>query len=386
MKKEEVFVVIDSKKVAKKLSKVLAMFNEKQYDNDAIECALKCKDVIHFWDNISWAWGDEICCLKNDKKEVSVSELKQILAMEHLKTGDVIVASNPKNKKGWVLKLEGDNKYFMHKNIYCLQTEKFMEYIVQQSISYGKFIRYATEEEKQLLNPGAKEDEKNTVDFTNYFKEVENDKKDLEIGKWYFADRNDTTEHKALVFLQGHGVKTYGFTHAGLWTNDYVCFNTFCNPNYKYAKATGCEVSERFFKECHKRYSNKIGFIFNNITNEITACDEIIFKNGTWLEAKKIEIDPFKELKEAHKKGFEIEYKSSSGQWRTSSNPAWRKTGNYRIRPRKIGDWIRTTNSVTNVNAYIQINETNINSFNIDGVRVSNQMVIDILNNGKYTV
>lgn len=402
MKKEEVFVLIDSKKVAKKLSKVLAMFNEKVFtnpdhlneDNNGKSEHWRYGFSIGMWQgkNLNSSHYRNI-----EHKEVSVSELKKILAMEHLKKGDVVVCELGNEK--WIVEFSHFDTVEPFKLISFKWNYKGDTAESVRGGYFDKFIRYATEEEKQLLNPVKKEDEKHTgsfeslrkcdiVDFPNDFKEVENNKKDLEVGKWYFVDRSKviTNDPKALVMYQGNGVSTFGFNHNGTYINDYGAYDTFCNPDYQYTKSTQEEVAERFFKECHKRYPNKIGFIFNHSTNEITSGNEIVFKNGTWLEAKKIEIDPFKELKEAHKKGFEIEYKSSSGQWKTSSNPAWRKTGNYRIRPRKIGDWFRITNSVTNVNAYIQINETNINNVNENDVRISNQMVIDILNNGKYTV
>lgn len=394
MKKEEVFVVIDSKKVAKKVAKVLEMFNESVFSspnhNDENQNG---KDECFKYGFSCGSWQGKNLkhwCYRNiEHKEVSVSELKQILAIEHLKKGDACIMGIDDLK--WLVvfeRMRGDyfEGYYMHFG------SKFMTSFTG---GFDKFIRYATEEEKQLLNPGAKEDEKHTgsfeslrkcdsVDFPNDFKELTSDDYN---GKWVVIDCHQYrspkgTARDAIVYFNS-SVNSFGFDYEGCFTNDFYTPN---NEHNIKRLATQEEVSERFLNESHRRYPNKIGFIFNHTTNEITAGGEIVFKNGTWLEAKKIEIDPFKELKEAHKKGFEIEYKSSSGQWKTSSNPAWRKTGNYRIRPVKIGDWFFTTHEQTNVKYYYQVNETNINDVKPNHVRILNQMVIDILNNGKYTV
>lgn len=396
MKKEEVYVIIDTEKKAKKVAKVLAMFNESVFtDPDHL-------NVYHNGSDGHWAFGlsDGSWMGKNlygqdnisiNHTEVTVSELKQIIAMDLLKKGDVVVCDLGNEK--WIVE-------FSHFSWPQLVGSKW-NYKGETHVSvrggyFDKFIRYATEEEKQLLNPSVKEDEKHTgsfeslrkcdsVDFPNDFKEVENPIKDPIKGVWRFVKKqegNNLHEVDALVFDNGN-YQSFGFDHLDRFINNY--FVKFNSKSFK-RNATQEEVAERFFKECYKLYPNKIGFIFNHSTNEITACGEIIFKNGTWLEAKKIEIDPFKELKEGHKKGIEIEYKSSSGIWKTSSNPAWRKTGNYRIRPVKIGDWFFTTHDQTNVKYYYQVNETNINSVGPNHVRILNQMVIDILNNGKYTV
>lgn len=400
MKKENVFVVIDTRKKAEKASKVLAMFNQKLASELLFKYCLQNNGWLHISklsNTNKWVWSVPESHLTKNDKEVSVSELKQILAMEHIKSGDVVVCRKEKDNFN-IFEVSYTDSYYIYYKRRFSSKDGLGEY--SGAWFFENFHRYATEEEKQLLNPPVvKEDEKHTgsfeslrnlkcdtVDFPNDFKEVEKDKKDLEVGKWYFVDRNDTTEHKALVIFKGHNVDAYGFSHKGLYTDNYGCYNTFCNPKYQYTKATQEQVAERFFKETRKRYPNHIGYVFNHGKNEIFTGSEIVFKNGTWLEAKKIEIDPFKELKEAHKKGFEIEYKSSSGQWKTSSNPAWRKTGNYRIRPVKIGDWFLTTHEQTNVKYYYQVNETNINYVRGNHVRILNQMVIDILNNGKYTV
>lgn len=478
MKKEQVFVVIDTEKKAKKVAVLLHMFRQYESGYHTIrkclsEQACLCYNVqCDYW---HWSYYDDAI---EFRKEVSVSELKQIIAMDLLKKGDVVVCDLGNEK--WIVE-------FSHFSWPQLVGSKW-NYKGETHVSvrggyFDKFIRYATEEEKKLLNTGAKkvsvcvdrdvmetylllsdkftndlkmlkapkeivkvkingslsfdilrdhkvvlekivkdnpkskieifkngnwkeigcltvddqkEDEKHTgsfeslrkcdsVDFPNDFKEVETKSKEPVKGVWRFIKKQEHNElHKvdALIFDNGNDL-SFGFNHVNKYTNSYgLKYNLDCFIR----DATPYEVSERFFKECHDRYPNKIGFSFNNLTNEIISADEIIFKNGTWLEAKKIEIDPLKELKEAHKKGFEIEYKSSSGQWKTSSNPAWRKTGNYRIRPVKIGDWFFTTHEQTNVKYYYQVNETNINDVKPNHVRILNQMVIDILNNGKYTV
>lgn len=383
MKKENVFVVIDTKKKAEKSASLLNMFNQYSLGYHMLNRCLSEKACLYYsvthgcW---SWVHYDDVV---KKRKEVSVSELKQILALEHLKKGDVVVCDLGNEK--WIVEFSHFDTVEPFKLISFKWNYKGDTAESVRGGYFNKFIRYATEEEKQLLNPAEKEFSKETRDFPNDFKEVETKSEESPKGVWRFIKKQEDNElHKfdALIFDNCNDV-SFGFNHSNQYTNSY---GLKYNRNCFIRDAKHNEVSERFFKECHDRYPNKIGFSFNNLTNEIISADEIIFKNGTWLEAKKIEIDPFKELKEAHKKGFEIEYKSSSGQWKTSSNPAWRKTGNYRIRPVKIGDWFFTTHEQTNVKYYYQVNETNINDVKPNHVRILNQMVIDILNNGKYTV
>lgn len=151
MKKEltkgDVYVVVDTPKKAKKLKKVLDMFGERIYDVDriAIDNGSYHTGTVALYDDYDKIYivDDEWYIYSHTpsgRTKVSIKELRNILAKEHLKKGDYVVLSNgligkiiKPVAKSEILVLDNEND-----NVTC---------------SIEDFKRYATHEEIALLDP-----------------------------------------------------------------------------------------------------------------------------------------------------------------------------------------------------------------------------------------
>src|SRR5690606_6173516 len=124
MTKKDVYVVVDTPKKAKKLKRLLDMFNEPMYreTNQRFSENEVSKEypIIHF---SRGKWAGYACKSYQDKTKVSIKKLRTILAKEHLKEGDYVVLKN-----GDVHKIDDVNNKL-----------------------YVFFKRYATTEEIELL-------------------------------------------------------------------------------------------------------------------------------------------------------------------------------------------------------------------------------------------
>lgn len=266
--KNEIYVVVDTPKKAKKLQKVLDMFGEKTYK----ELQLELNVAIHFWNNNSWAF-----CIDDyypeGKQKVSIKELRNILAVEHLKEGDFVVCG--------IGHIEYVTKYKRFDGNHFESIDYNM--IGGSGKNHGSgcfdnFIRYATEEERSLLEP-------------------KEEKKELEVGKWYKANN--------ALFNHQNGFNSYGFSR-GSWT--------YCNWRTKredwindVVLATAEEVKQALIKEAEKLYNvgdkvkslteraheliisemkfNQIGSINDLwVTCENGTRNCLIFRNGKWAE------------------------------------------------------------------------------------------------------
>lgn len=141
-----------------------------------------------------------------------------------------------------------------------------------------------------------------SADLKSWFPSVFSE---LKIGKWYWIDRGYKNDVEALVLFQGQGVETFGFTHGGIWTDDYGSESSFCTPEYKYTKATYKEVETALINEAIMRgYKNNnhdclsIPTYTHKNTDELFYLNEdtmnlhigknsysnVIFKDGEWAE------------------------------------------------------------------------------------------------------
>src|SRR5690606_31486226 len=87
-KKEDVYVIVDSRKKAIELEEVLKMFGEATFSDDSIDQCLLMDGLLVFskfyesW--LATGFGE-------NRDQVSIQELKNILAAECLKPGDEVV-------------------------------------------------------------------------------------------------------------------------------------------------------------------------------------------------------------------------------------------------------------------------------------------------------
>lgn len=157
LKKEEVYVRVSSKKKARKLKDVLDMFNQSQddltfYELKSFEAGWlnnqKETPVLVFNDEI---WIGGWLSYNENKTKVSLKELRNILAMEYLKEGDVVVCRNKKTSVQHIFEIDSislDCFGYLSRH-----SNKDGFSINDGYWSIPSFIRYATEEEKKLLKP-----------------------------------------------------------------------------------------------------------------------------------------------------------------------------------------------------------------------------------------
>lgn len=235
MKKTDVYVVVDTPKKAKKLKEVLDMFGEK-YGGRTFEL-LENKDGDKVYFNMCSEWNtDTVSEIHLKRSKVSIKELRNILAREYLKEGDVVILKDQGNYL--ICEFERmatkafDGQFVSRK--FCNLDGSELE--LDGGI-HEYFIRYATEEEKALLEP----------------------KKELEVGKWYLIDCEgyySPTAKNAVVYDNGEDY-SYGFDFEGKFINDFNLSN--CR-RYVIRELTPQEVEQALIEEA-KRRGFKKGFI-----------------------------------------------------------------------------------------------------------------------------
>lgn len=309
LKKEEVFVRVSSEKKARKLKELLEMFGESVYEptlerlkNGVVSDEYPYVHINRVWTGLS----EGITCKENPK--VSLKELRNILAFEKLKRGDIIIASIGSTK--YVVEFDR----FLDTGIILGSKYRTIGHdLILTAGRFKNFIRYATEEEKALLEP----------------------KKELEVGKWY-------KHPKGSIYFINHECERghlygYGFDEKGNWDVKHQIDSRYCDFNsvakYDITEATPKEVEEALIKEAKMWY--KVGDvidqskIYPNISNKKTIidikkfrfgdinkdsvevltgiCAETVFKNGKWAEV----INPEKSLEERIKELEDFVFKAT---------------------------------------------------------------------------
>lgn len=152
LKKEEIFVNIQSESEYNKVIKLLRSFDQ--------ECRIKGWDrderCAHFYNNY-WC-VPERSYIEKFKTEVSLQELKNILAFKYLKKGDVIIFSGGTSGLLWIAEFErfipsrGINLplSIKTKRHNSLHKESRYRHSTSGEI-YGSFVRFATDGEKRAL-------------------------------------------------------------------------------------------------------------------------------------------------------------------------------------------------------------------------------------------
>ena len=120
------------------------------------------------------------------------------------------------------------------------------------------------------------------------------------VGRWYWIDRGNRGELRALVVFQGNEEYTYGFNHGGNWTDCY-----YAETKFKFEEATYEEVSDHLILEAIRRgykNNNHDCLYLPNFTHKNTdelfylnkdtmnlhigknSVSNVIFKDGEWAE------------------------------------------------------------------------------------------------------
>ena len=324
MKKEEIYVKLTGKN-REKVFKILDMFGEEltREDEEARKTGRYANgNPIKYFPELEFKTGGAWVLYQrnlSNKKQIKPRQLRNMLAQEHLKEGDVVVVRSGRSK--WVVELTGDNlDWFEHYKSYNFGLKRRATIFGQ--LLDGNFIRYATEEERKLLQTG------------------------LQVGKWY-------TYRECLLCYQGREetLRAYGFIR-GEWVGTVNCGN---NPE-KWEEAAPEEVEQALLREAKKRglvegclttsLDDGRQFIVSGSRHPLLSvnCEDInrffvmggdgrgycIFDNGKWA----VPIDKFAGLKQAHKNGANIQYRNSvSGRWCTIKSPTWHGGYEYRINP-----------------------------------------------------
>lgn len=294
MKKENVYVEVRTEKQAKKLKKVLEMFGENIFSNPN-----HCNDD-HNGSDEYWRYGfsggswqaknlNHYSLRDIEHTEVTIKQLRNILAIKHLKEGDVVVFDNGFGR--WVVSLKSfdDNLNVLYHESASISDDYLYGYKSYESnIVEANFIRYATDEEKELLKPAEL-----TAD----------DYKDL---TWY-----KSTETGYIFFLDKSKSENYGFYPEYIDRLEWF-FNFRKNGFYKqgeWIEATYKEVTNLLEKECVRRYGdnwkevklvkhadgdrlgniNKGMFANNIVTDTVWNINGMVFYKGVWAEVVKKE-------------------------------------------------------------------------------------------------
>ncbi len=150
MKKQEIYVVVDTPKKAKKLKKVLDMFNERIYEktNKRLTKGEVSEEYrnVHFLFNNEWV-GDSRKEGISSKTEVSIKELKNILSSENLKKGDYVVCEEKGSVAVGIFK-EWDSHFG-----FDIDNCRYKDGLTSDGGCFDNFKRYATPEEIALLEP-----------------------------------------------------------------------------------------------------------------------------------------------------------------------------------------------------------------------------------------
>lgn len=327
MKKTDVYVVVDTPKKAKKLKRLLEMFGENAHPDIERPFINNCLyfDSEGFYDTAMYKNG----VYTKNKTEVSIKELRNILAKEHLKEGDVVIFKEQGDysicefERMAMKSFEGQFVSKKYCNLYGSELE------LNGGI-HENFIRYATEEEKALLEPN----------------------KELKVGKWY--------KTKRALFNHQNGYDSYGFFD-NKWVPDNWKTNLYDFAFVTPIEATSQEVEQSLIEEAKRRgfVNGSIGnnsnihnknlkdceLFFNNeyefdnkdnllrvILDEDTTWT--VFEDGQW--ASIIEQEKFAELKEAHRNGAVIQLNSIYNGWHDVEDDSdlWLPTYEYRIKPK----------------------------------------------------
>lgn len=262
MKKTEVYVVVDTPKKAKKLKWLLDMFGERTYSESSIQdCLDNTENVLGFDKDENSFMSGYVNQFEDSRTKVSIKELRNILAKEHLKSGDIVVIKSIYNDE-WVMEvdyIEGDKAY--HKSA----INKSSGYKDSKSFLVLNFIRYATEEEKDLLEP----------------------KKELEVGKWYLFDGHGCENKPLMLVSSNYNDRVYfcGFNFLNQWVDEDFYTNDDLNK-HGYREATTQEIEQALIAEAKRRCYAYNEYNYNPEENELCGINdgrlESVFCNGHW--------------------------------------------------------------------------------------------------------
>lgn len=313
MKKTDVYVVVDTPKKAKKLKKVLDMFGEEfsSTDGNAIKTGsyngsakLYTKFNKAYFAGCNWT----LMPTCNERLEVSIKELRNILAKEHLKEGDVVLTKDGNDKIIAVV-----NKT-CNSNVALFESKRWIRlhdgFKLDNKGCFLDFIRYATEEEKALLEP----------------------KKELEVWKWY----KGTCDFESLIFITEientgsyNHIHGYGFKW-GQW-NDLSHLLSNTDHEKSLVEANFEEVKQELIKEAKRLGHNYDKYSYDPDENNLFGYNgrlEEVFVDGVWNEP----YDKLSNLKEAFNNGYCVDfYDVKTDTWKRHENPCWNPDLKWRI-------------------------------------------------------
>lgn len=227
--KENIAVKL-TKKNCKKVLGILEMFGEDVYFGDRT----RWSDGIVFHNDThailteSQGWKgfdrNQILEYYADRKEVKPRELRNILAKEHLKEGDIFIGRNDELEFVGIFDNIRDGQ-FKVANWRAIIEDGFLNNDLNYPGFFDNFLRYATDEEKALLEPKSEFG----VD-------------ELEVGVWYVSEKGSILNYQ-------RGNSCFGWFR-GDWTD--CCWSWADTHDVR--KATDAEVIEALKKECVKRY------------------------------------------------------------------------------------------------------------------------------------
>lgn len=419
MKKEEVYVEVRTEKQALKFKGVLDIFGEELFRNDTLDDVLLHTNKIGFDER--WNWYSMRAVIGETK--VSIKQLRNILASEHLKEGDVVVCGDNGSKSvGIFVEYEPEFGFELN-DAKCIESgDSFF------GGCFENFIRYATEQEKSLFdvketpksdgwykydgypkfmvylkNIGKCNESRFGFDiYGTWFDEVVDKEdslygyikvSDKEVGNRLFAE----AERRGLVkgvkiksdwILGGVSVTSientsYSYSNNEVWTTGDCSYTLFKNGKW-------ASVVEETPEQKVVKYAESVDWDFEKVVYTVGDTDDVIdyseyktINHGSSVESTIDYIfkkhNPHWELKKAFANGEEIQYLSKlSNGWITDPTPSWNPLYEYRIRPVKIGDWYSYKSG--SIRKFTEVTESNLAHFQKrEGKRITDKAVIEYL-------
>lgn len=393
MKKQDVYVEVRTKKQAKKLKEVLGMFGEKYFDElGGILEWTKIHNCVYFSNKERmWHGVSDIDLISSQYAKVSIEQLRNILASEHLKEGDVVVSKGKSKFIGIVksVQLNDDLTIVIYSDNY------FKDGVKGCFSGFWNFTRYATKEEKVQMTL-LDDIHRCGVGYSSRMKLITEQLQDTLTKRKTQSNEYKVTpksleisgDRQAFITMEVHGAGEQ-FGEAMSEVNDKDFKLVISDKKHDVSTNSTDETPEQKVV----KYAESVDWDFEKVVLEIRKPSRLSILNAwEWNELKgccsedKVrnifnKHHPHMELKKAFKEGAEIQVLGQlSNEWITDTSPSWSSSYKYRLRPLYVGDFVSYKSGT--IRKVTEITESNISHYKkLDCKRITNTDLLQTLKN-----